>query len=62
MGMTAWEAARSAALALLGVAAILLLGEQLLWLLVAAGGVVILRWGAWVFRGCVQALREGTWL
>lgn len=44
MGMTAWEAARSVALALLGVAAILLLGEQLLWLLVAAGAALLLRW------------------
>lgn len=44
MGMTASEAARSVALALLGVAAILLLGEQLFWLLVAAGAALLLRW------------------
>lgn len=58
MGMTAWEAARSAALALLGVAVVLLLGEQLLWLLVAAGAALLLRWGAWVVLGCVDAIRE----
>lgn len=54
MGMTAWEAARSAALALLVVAAILLFGEQLFWLLVAAG--------AWLLRPTLDDVREALGL
>lgn len=60
MGMTASEAARSAAVALLGVAAILLLGEQLFWLLVAAGAV-LLRW-AWLLRPTLDDVREALGL
>lgn len=61
MGMTASEAARSAAVALLGVAAILLLGEQLFWLLVAAGAVLLLRW-AWLLRPTLDDVREALGL
>ena len=61
MGMTAWEAARSVALALLGVAAILLLGEQLLWLLVAAGAVLLLRW-AWLLLPSLDDVGEALGL
>ena len=61
MGMTAWEAARSAALALLVVAAILLFGEQLFWLLVAAGAGLLLRW-AWLRRPTLDDVREALGL
>ena len=60
MGMTAWEAARSAAVALLVVAAILLFGEQLFWLLVAAGAGLLLRW-AWL-RPTLDDVREALGL
>lgn len=61
MGMTASEAARSVALALLGAAAILLFGEQLLWLLVAAGAALLLRW-AWLLLPTLGDVREALGL
>lgn len=61
MGMTAWEAARSAALELLGAAVVLLLGEQLLWLLVAAGAALLLRW-AWLLLPTLDDVREALGL
>lgn len=61
MGMTASEAARSVALALLVVAAILLLGEQLFWLLVAAGAALLLRW-AWLLLPSLDDVREALGL
>lgn len=61
MGMTASEVARSAAVALLVVAAILLFGEQLFWLLVAAGAGLLLRW-AWLLRPTLDDVREALGL
>ena len=48
-------------MALLVVAAILLFGEQLFWLLVAAGAVLLLRW-AWLLRPTLDDVREALWL